>query len=898
MKLCTLLIVVIIFPIALQAQIPSYVPANGLIGWWPFDGNANDASGNGNNGNTFNVALTTDRNNAPNTAYNYNGVNSKIEINANAMFDIQKLTISTWIYSTATGSQKLISKSNWANAGSETFSLYLPSSGELALNTKYQSNCIGGNGWRAPVIITKPVDFHNKWHHIVVTYDNAISRMYIDGCLIKESISVYPMDICSGGQLKFGAWWNGDQSWFKGKLDDIGLWNRALTPSEVKSLYDGSNPMTATFLESYSVSCVGKNDAIATVTVYGGIPPYTYLWNTNPPQTTQTAVGLSPGNYTVTVSDSKCQSATSTVLITEPNPISASIYVNKPISCVGGNDGGAAISNPTGGTPPYSYEWSTNPVQKTQTVVSLSAGLYSAKITDSKGCTLQLQVMIEEPKTPISNVQAIAVKNIACYGDSTGIVSVSTPIGGTPPYVYNWHTVPMKTTQTVENLPAGTYKVVVADSKGCFLTSTVELTQPEKELTDIEFKIIKEVDCHGNNSGNISIKNPEGGTPPYNYSWNTNPPQFTQSIKNIPAGTYTATITDKNNCIKTKSVKITEPEKLIGDVNIIQNPSCHGYADGIAFAKANGGTPPYTFLWSTVPTQNSDTVRNLKAGEYTVSIADVNGCLTESRIVISQPENIAAPIIRAVQDKNYFCAGDSRIIVLSPSSTFQTYTWYLEGKELNEFKNKDQILAINAGSYQVISKQESCIQKSNVLLIKESELPNPKITGSEYVEYNSKGIQYSTLNNIGSRYKWTIERNAIIVGDDEKHIISVDFQSKENDSVIIRVLETDSNDCVKDTFIVVTTQKTTNIQENIENSLRYSIKKYDKNIEIELNNPYLSALRSVELYDILGKKVQSLSIDDKGTNRIHIDANSLIRGVYLLLLQFDNTIRQYPICIE
>lgn len=881
-----------------NAQLPSYVPANGLIGWWPCNGNANDVSGNGNNGTTFNVTLSTDKDNVANSAYSYNGTNSKIEVNANAMFDLQKLTISVWIYSTQAGSQKLISKSNWANAGSETFSLYLASTGELALNTKFQSNCIGGNGWRGPVVITKPADFHNKWHHIVVTYDNAISRMYIDGCLVKESISAYPMDICSGGQLKFGAWWNGDQSWFKGKLDDIGLWNRALSQTEVKNLYDGSNPISATFPESFSVSCIGKNDASATVTVAGGIPPYSFVWNTNPVQTSQTAVGLSPGNYSVTVSDSKCQSTSSSVLITEPNPISASIYVNNPISCVGGNDGSAAISNPTGGTPPYSFEWSTNPVQKTQTAVNLSAGIYSAIIKDSKGCQTELQLTIEEPKTPISNVQAIAVKHIACYGDSTGIVTVSTPSGGTPPYVYNWHTVPMKTTQTVENLPAGIYKVVVADSKGCFLTSTIELTQPQKELSDIEFEIIREVDCNGNNSGSIAIKNPTGGTPPYNYSWNTDPPQFTQTIKNVPSGRYTATVKDKNNCTKTETVELIQPDKLLVDVNILQNVTCYGEEDGIALARATGGTPPYNFIWSTIPSQSADTAKNLKAGEYIVSVADSKGCVSEARVVISQPEKILNPIISAIQEKNYFCKGDSRKIILSPVSKYQTYTWYLDGKELLEFKNKEEILAFTPGRYHVTSIQESCIQESNTLLIEERELPKPKISGQLLVEFDAKGVEYSTPYNYGSSYKWTVERNAKIIDAADKHYISVDFQSNENDSVYIHVLETDSNYCVKDTFIVVSIQKTTDVWDRDGISSGYSVKRFDKTLEIEWENSLTSPLRDIEMYDVLGREMKDISYIQEGNDRIQIDIESLRTGVYLLLLRYENKIYQVSFFVE
>ena len=883
---------------SLKSQTPSYVPTNGLIGWWGFNGNANDGSGNGHNGSNSNATLTTDRNNIANAAYSFNGTNSKIEVNANTNFDIQKLTISAWIYSTQSVNQKYISKSNWANAGSETFSLYMPGNGEFAFNTKYQSNCIAGNGWLTPIIIARPADFFNYWHHIVVTYDNVIAKFYIDGCLIKESTSTFPIDICSGGQLKFGAWLNSDPAWFKGKLDDIGLWNRALTESEVKSLYSGANPMKATFPGNYTVSCNGSKDGIASVVVQGGISPYSFTWNTMPTQTTQTAYALPPGTYTVIVTDSKCQTASASVVITEPNTISASVQVDNNVSCKDGSDGKATISIPIGGSPPYSYEWNTDPIQKTQSALNLPAGKYTATIKDSKGCSTILTANISEPNAPLSNVEAVAVQHISCYGDSTGIVTVISPNGGSPPYMFNWYTSPIKTTQTISNLPAGKYKVIVADSKGCFVTSIVELKQPEKELSDIEFEIIKEINCNGNKIGSIGIKNPQGGTPPYTFTWNTDSVQNTQVAKNLGSGKYLATVRDKNNCTRSRTIELKEPTQVNVDVKVLSHASCYDKKDGVIYVSAFGGTPPYKYLWSTIPTQFSDTIKFIGAGEYFVSVVDSKGCMVVKSIVLNQPDSVELPQISTFLNKTYICKGDSRGIFVSSRTKYQSYDWIFNGDEIPEFKNKDSIYAFLPGEYKLKSTKNACTYESNLIIIEERDLPKPIIRGKMIVESGEENVEYQTSYTRGSTYKWFIDGKAKIVTRDDSNKIKINYKSIELDSIIIRVLETDSNECIKDTSFMVKINKATDIDVVDENAINYNVNRLNvSTYEYKFANINPLLITSVELYDIMGRKLSQ--IQKYLTNdTLGILAEGIESGIYLLVLRTNTMVYNCTLIVD
>jgi hypothetical protein len=216
------------------SQIPNYVPQNGLVGWWPFNGNANDESGNGNNGTVSGASLTSDRFDIPKSCYYFNGMDNVIEVSDSRFIDTTSITISVWIYPEDTIDNKIISKSDWNNASGEMFSLYLEDS--LNLEFKSQSSCIPNNRWNR-ITLTKPDFFLNRWHHLVVSFNNYSRKCYIDGKLVNFENSLKEIDICPGGQLRIGAWWSKDVNYFKGKIDDICIWNRELTDDEVIQLF-------------------------------------------------------------------------------------------------------------------------------------------------------------------------------------------------------------------------------------------------------------------------------------------------------------------------------------------------------------------------------------------------------------------------------------------------------------------------------------------------------------------------------------------------------------------------------------------------------------------------------------------------------------------------------------
>jgi hypothetical protein len=232
------------------AQIPNYVPTNGLVGWWPFNGNANDESGNGNNGTVNGATLTSDRNGVTNKAYSFDG-NDWIEILDNSNLNNSNITINFWINSSSSLFQQIIYKVSLNTAQNEEYSIPINLTAPNQINFDLKNNsCSPGIGWIS--FINNNVILSN-WQNIAFTHDGIYTKFYLNGNLINSQSANFNIANCPGGKLLFGIAWN-LQNGFNGKLDDIGIWNRALTQQEITNLYNGVYNLPVE-LTQFSASC-------------------------------------------------------------------------------------------------------------------------------------------------------------------------------------------------------------------------------------------------------------------------------------------------------------------------------------------------------------------------------------------------------------------------------------------------------------------------------------------------------------------------------------------------------------------------------------------------------------------------------------------------------------------
>lgn len=210
------------------------------------------------------------------------------------------------------------------------------------------------------------------------------------------------------------------------------------------------------------VSCNGACDGSITAFGMGGTTPYSHMWSTSPSQTGATANNLCPGTYYDTITDANgCMTTTAATMIIEPAVLSATV-VCTAVSCFGGNNG-SSTATPTGGTPGYTYAWSTFPVQTTQTATNLTPGTYTATVTDANGCTTTESCTVNQPSAPMD--LDITTTNATCAGCCDGMATTIVT-GGTSGYTYSW-TPGGQTTSDVSSLCPGNYTVCVTDANGC-----------------------------------------------------------------------------------------------------------------------------------------------------------------------------------------------------------------------------------------------------------------------------------------------------------------------------------------------------------------------------------------------------------------------------------------------
>ena len=215
---------------------PSYVPKDSLKGWWPFSGNANEESGNGNNGTVSGATLTSDRFGKINSSYNFNGSQQNIVLK-NLMSSLSKgITISYWIKFPNNGGGTAIVQSNPSPNYTPTF--------QVTHSNTIQHNLISNTCSNTSGLWDTTNNISGNWHHILISVDNltTTNKMFIDG-VITQTVKSFNFTNCSNSNTSLrigGQWINSDLQWFNGQIDDIGIWNRALTQQEISNLYNGN----------------------------------------------------------------------------------------------------------------------------------------------------------------------------------------------------------------------------------------------------------------------------------------------------------------------------------------------------------------------------------------------------------------------------------------------------------------------------------------------------------------------------------------------------------------------------------------------------------------------------------------------------------------------------------
>lgn len=404
-----------------------------------------------------------------------------------------------------------------------------------------------------------------------------------------------------------------------------------------------------------NVLCFAGASGSATLTPTGGTGPYSCTWLPTGGNGL-TATGLTAGTYTATVTDAVGCQSTTTVVITQPPVLLGQLVSQVNMLCNGGN-AGSATASATGGTGPYTYVW--QPFGGTNaTAGGLTAGTYTAIITDANGCTAAAVASVTEP--PLLTAAIAPPVNVACNGGATGAATVAAN-GGVGPYSYVW--LPSGgTNATASGLSAGTYTAIVTDANGCSATASVTLTQPAALSS-----VITATPATCSNANGTAAVSVSGGTGSYTYVWA--PAGGTAATATgLTAGIYTVTITDANQCVLTDTVTVASSSGVNIAVTSITAVTCAGDCNGQATIFPSGGTAPYTVAWPSGGTGLTET--GLCAGMYMVNVTDAVGCLSSASINISQP----APLVVQTNAPPVLCIGQTVTLTATTSGGTPAYT--------------------------------------------------------------------------------------------------------------------------------------------------------------------------------------------------------------------------------
>lgn len=373
-------------------------------------------------------------------------------------------------------------------------------------------------------------------------------------------------------------------------------------------------------------SCFGYNDGSLTINGSGGTPAYTYGLNNGPMGANNSFNGMAAGTDTVHIQDNNGCTYDTLVAITQPTKLLIDSLVLLNEKCFGDNNGMITVYA-HGGTPAYTYAIDANAFQSASTFGSLAIGTYVLHVKDSHDCATDSTAGIIQP--PPLWLDGANITEPTCEGYADGTVALNAT-GGTAPYTYSIDGSNFSNTTTFPGLPEGTYTFYVTDSNNCHHDTTMTLIGFPHIL--IEDAVITPPKCYGGSDGSIEV-NAAGGTPPYLYQvdGDPNPATSTRLFTDMAAGNHTITVTDSNNCHKSGSVEITQPDSISIAFTVALN-QCYGTADqGVIEATVTGGTGPYIYAWSNDTTgPDLTSISHLANGAYRLTIYDSNNCMQKA----------------------------------------------------------------------------------------------------------------------------------------------------------------------------------------------------------------------------------------------------------------------------
>ena len=506
----------------------------------------------------------------------------------------------------------------------------------------------------------------------------------------------------------------------------------------------------ASDFHGFGVSCHDDEDGFLLATGFGGTGSYTYDWNDGD-YTLARYDGLAPGRYTLRVADQNGCHDRIEAEITEPAPLIVEVSETTNVSCNDGTDGEIRLS-PRGGAGDYQFATAASPWQGDPVLTSLKAGTHHVILRDANGCEQSVFQDLTEP-TPLSIV--FEDLEAALCGDPRGRVS-SRVTGGSGDYVYKWSDaqgLPISDEPNIYNLVAGIYTLSVTDANACQENQSLAISSTDGP--QVRIAELAAPSCSYTRDGSALLEVTQGNGP-FTFHW-TDGQQTTRAI-NLGEGNHFVEIRDANDCSTILSVPLAAPDSLVVKPIATTEPTCNAACNGKVVVAAQGGNGTYSYLWDDAIGAQRD---QLCAGEYHLVASDEKGCLTETTIIMKEPEALEIGL-SSLQPP--VCTGscDGVIAVKATGGSGPIeYVW-------STGMNTPLITDLCAGSYSltVVDENRCTMQKTFVI----NNPPEPQLDLGGGVTLCEGQTHILDPGNFWSSYSWT--SNNGFSSEDQRIIIA------------------------------------------------------------------------------------------------------------------------------
>jgi len=513
--------------------------------------------------------------------------------------------------------------------------------------------------------------------------------------------------------------------------------------------------LAATATVQQGITCNGQSDGRINASGSGGIPPYQYSLNNGTFQNSGLFVNLASGNYSVVVRDNVGSTASNLVPLVQPPPVTATASVNfntitvsasggsgafqysidgttfqpaatfnsvvngtytltardvngctgtttatvnvstlsgnvtvtQPLLCNGDANAGISVAA-AGGVPPYQYSLNGSVFQSGNTYTNLSAGNFSLVVRDNAGNTTTSNVSVAQPPSIVASAAAVL---------NTVTVTAS---GGTGNLSYNLNGGAFQPSNVFNNVPNGTFSVIVRDANGCSATASVVVNVSALAGS---ISVGQPLLCHGDGNGSI-MANATGGVPPYQFSLNSSTFQNGNVFAGLITGTYTITIKDGVGTTTSNSITLTDPPALVASGMVVFN---------VVTINAAGGTGALQYSLNGVNFQVSGVFNGVANGSYTAVVRDNNGCTALVPVTVNVPPLTSEVVLT----QPIACFGNTTgVLQIAGMGGIPPYTYSING---GAYQNSNQFSDLTANAFSVAIRDATGTVITNTFTITE-----------------------------------------------------------------------------------------------------------------------------------------------------------------------------------